>query len=106
MSTRKMRTLGTALGVVIILALTSVCAPCGWAAVKYKTLHRFKGRTDGHQPYAGVTFDKDGNLYGTTSIGGDYNRGTVFQLTPNEDGSWAESVLHSFPNLDGKDGTE
>jgi uncharacterized repeat protein (TIGR03803 family) len=52
-----------------------------------------------------VIFDKAGNLYGTTGQGGDYDGGTVFELTPNSDGSWKETVLHmfesgSFPEAD------
>src|SRR5207245_4095089 len=37
-----------------------------------------------------------GNLYGTSSQGGNDGVGVVFKLTPNQDGSWTESVLHSF----------
>ena len=29
--------------------------------------------------------------------------GTVFKLTPNSDGSWTESVLHSFNGSDGRE---
>ncbi len=56
---------------------------------------------DGRWPIAGLIFDQAGNLYGTTYLGGAYKQGTVFQLTPNGDGSWRESVLHSFNNTDG-----
>ena len=31
-----------------------------------------------------------------------FNYGTVFKLTPNQDGSWTESVLHSFNGSDGE----
>jgi uncharacterized repeat protein (TIGR03803 family) len=58
-------------------------------------LHRFH-RADGRRPYAGLVFDAAGNLYGTTAGGGAYDRGTVFKLAPNPDGSWVESVLYSF----------
>jgi uncharacterized repeat protein (TIGR03803 family) len=53
---------------------------------------------DGAEPWAGLTFDKAGNLYGTTNIGGVYGLGTVFQLTPpsSQGGSWTETVLWSF----------
>ena len=44
----------------------------------------------------GVSFDPAGNLYGTTSYGGEYGGGTVYKLAPNSDGSWSESVLYSF----------
>jgi uncharacterized repeat protein (TIGR03803 family) len=66
-------------------------------------LHSFTG-ADGGEPYAGLTFDTVGNLYGTTLFGGTkcFNCGTVFKLTPNADGSWTESVLYSFAN--GTDG--
>ena len=63
-------------------------------------LHTFTG-PDGEQSYAGLTFDPAGNLYGTTVGGGTYGNGTVFKLAPNSDGSWTESVLHSFTGRDG-----
>jgi len=37
---------------------------------------------DGAEPQAGLAFDQQGNLYGTTSIGGAYDGGVVFKLTP------------------------
>jgi uncharacterized repeat protein (TIGR03803 family) len=54
--------------------------------------------TDGAYPTAGLVFDRAGNLYGTTEIGGMYGQGTVFQLTPptSQGGSWTEAVLWSF----------
>jgi len=50
---------------------------------------------DGKQPMAGVTFDRKGNLYGTTYLGGSQNfagGGTLYKLTPGQSG-WTESVL-------------
>jgi uncharacterized repeat protein (TIGR03803 family) len=40
--------------------------------------------------------DAQGNLYGNTRNGGADGSGTVFKLTPNQDGSWSETVLYSF----------
>jgi uncharacterized repeat protein (TIGR03803 family) len=59
-------------------------------------LHAFAGGTDGATPYAEVTFDTSGNLYGTTQYGGVSSAGTVFRLAPNSDGTWTESVLYTF----------
>jgi uncharacterized repeat protein (TIGR03803 family) len=60
-------------------------------------LHDFlKFDGDGQSPFAGLTSDAAGNFYGTTSFGGGLNGGTIFQLAPNSDGSWTESLLHSF----------
>jgi uncharacterized repeat protein (TIGR03803 family) len=50
---------------------------------------------DGNTPFASVTFDHSGNLYGTTVYGGSDNFGTVFELSPSS-GGWIESVLYSF----------
>jgi uncharacterized repeat protein (TIGR03803 family) len=61
-----------------------------------------KDCTDGAGPYAGLSFDPSGNLYGTTMNGGSPTClsggicGVVFELTPNSKGSWRESVLHTF----------
>jgi uncharacterized repeat protein (TIGR03803 family) len=37
---------------------------------------------DGTFPQAGLISDTAGNLYGTTENGGNYNLGSVFQITP------------------------
>jgi len=56
---------------------------------------------DGASPYSGVVFGPDGNLYGTTTIGGAYNAGTVFQLSPSGT-TWTETTLYNFTgNTDG-----
>jgi uncharacterized repeat protein (TIGR03803 family) len=61
-----------------------------------KELHTFGDDTDGAFPYAGLTIDPAGNLYGTTAAGGTREHGTVFELTPGNNGTWTEKVLHNF----------
>jgi len=69
-------------------------------------LYNFTFGTDGGAPYSGVIRDRVGNLYGTTSWGGDlscnngYGCGTVFML----DTIGKESVLYSFTG--GTDGIQ
>jgi uncharacterized repeat protein (TIGR03803 family) len=97
------RTLGAAAVVVAaVLIITQASAPGAWAACRYKTLFAFTGG-DGYGPYVGLIFDSVGNLYGTTFWGGAYGFGTVFRLSPNENGGWTEKVVNSF-NADGTDG--
>jgi uncharacterized repeat protein (TIGR03803 family) len=48
---------------------------------KETVLHRFNGG-DGQYPLAGLHLDAAGNLYGTTSQGGTYGNGTVFEIKP------------------------
>jgi uncharacterized repeat protein (TIGR03803 family) len=46
-------------------------------------VYTFTGFENGSGPYdASLIMDAAGNLYGTTSSGGRYNRGVVFKLTP------------------------
>jgi uncharacterized repeat protein (TIGR03803 family) len=71
------------------------------AAGKEEVLYAFGSQSgDGSIPFAGLTFDKKGNLYGTTCNGGAYGNGTVFELTPKG----TEKVLYSFGSQAG-DGT-
>jgi uncharacterized repeat protein (TIGR03803 family) len=67
-----------------------------------EVLHIFHGN-DGATPSAGVILDSTGNLYGTTSNGGDQSCGypqmgcgVVFSLSPGANGKWIETVLHRF----------
>ncbi|MGA7078905.1 MAG: choice-of-anchor tandem repeat GloVer-containing protein [Terriglobales bacterium] len=77
-----------------------------------KVLHSFGGgygeKADGTYPQAGLIFDNAGNLYGTTSFGGDlecggYGCGTVFKLTPKgkKNVSYKEKVLYRFGRYQG-----
>jgi uncharacterized repeat protein (TIGR03803 family) len=65
----------------------------GWTE---KVLHSFKGGNDGKYPFSPLTFDSAGNLYGTTSAGGAHNGGTVFELSPNGMGGWANTSIYAF----------
>jgi uncharacterized repeat protein (TIGR03803 family) len=47
---------------------------------KYSLVHLFRG-PDGEYPN-GLTMDSKGNLYGTTTLGGKYDVGVVFEITP------------------------
>lgn len=77
--------------------------PTGGGDWTETVLRNFGGGTDGAVPFAGLVFDANGNLYGTTYQGGIHNHGTVFQLAPRQGGGWTETVLHSFNN-NGSDG--
>jgi uncharacterized repeat protein (TIGR03803 family) len=63
-------------------------------------LYSFAGGNDGSAPYAGLTADKSGNLYGTTTAGGPMGDGTVFELA-SASGQWKETLLHTFSGNDG-----
>lgn len=59
-------------------------------------LYEFTGIDgDGGNPYAALVFDGAGNLYGTTTAGGESGNGTVFELSPSEEG-WTENLLYTF----------
>ena len=53
---------------------------------------------DGVYPAASLVADGAGNFYGTTTSGGHYSYGDVFELSPPAAGatSWTETVLYSF----------
>jgi uncharacterized repeat protein (TIGR03803 family) len=67
-------------------------------------LYSFNGQNStGEAPYDSLIFDSKGNLYGTTALGGYYDSGMVFELTPQTGGQWTETIVHSFEpsNWDG-----
>jgi hypothetical protein len=81
---------------------------CGFTSgqSQYKVLYSFgstNGIGDGVLPNEGMVFDQAGNLYGTTNQGGAVGGvscyggcGTIFELSPNQNGGWTESVLYEF----------
>jgi uncharacterized repeat protein (TIGR03803 family) len=68
-----------------------------------KIIHNFGVDIDGQIPYSGLIFDKDGNLYGTTSWGGPFvgcdgdgknqSCGVVFELSPVAGKGWDEKLF-------------
>ena len=56
-------------------------------------LHTFGSAGDGASPYAGLTEDAAGNLYGTTTIGGANGQGAIFKVAA---ATGAESLVYSF----------
>jgi len=87
----------------VVYSLTPPTNPGGrWTE---SLLHSFSGYpNDGAYPVGDVVVGSDGVLYGTTSLGGAYNVGTVFSVTPptSSGDAWTETVLYSFPG--GSDG--
>jgi uncharacterized repeat protein (TIGR03803 family) len=74
-------------------------AVCSWTET---VLYRFQPVYDGFWPYAPVTFDPSGNLYGTTREGGvqySCGCGTIYELSPSG-GGWNERVIDSFAGFE------
>ncbi len=72
----------------------------GWQET---AIYSFQSQFDGEDPSGNLVFDSSGNLYGTTVYGGNnpapncrMGCGTVFELSPNGDGTWSKTTIHSF----------
>jgi len=65
-----------------------------------KVLYNFTGGDDGYGPGAGLTIDKNGNLYGMTPTGGAFGLGVVFQLRSEPNDHWRLRVIHAFTGGD------
>jgi uncharacterized repeat protein (TIGR03803 family) len=76
----------------------------GWSET---VIHYFQNGTDGFFPLTPLVMDKEGDLYGTTTYGGDGSDqcdigirvggcGTVFKLTRSSGGTWTEQILYAF----------
>ena len=96
---------------ILVSAFMAIQVPTLLAESQELVLHTFTFHKDGAFPFAGVSFDSKGNLYGVSSeagfIQGSICCGTVFQLVPSDDGTWAYNVIHTFegPISDGEDPT-
>lgn len=97
---------GSLVGTTFFGGDNSKCRPgCGTIykvnnATGAKTLlYSFAGAPDGARPQSGFV-SNNGSLYGTTAGGGEFDKGTVFSLSP----TGPESVVHSFKG--GADGAQ
>jgi len=94
----------------VFFCVLLVLASCSFMLGQtYKVLWSFGGSpNDGANPTSDFVFDSAGNMYGTTQTGGNSTNvsclrenlmpgcGTVFELSPNSDGSWTETVVYNF----------
>src|SRR5271170_6430702 len=74
------------------------------SAGKETLLYSFAGGSDGANPDSVLLLDSQGKLYGTTANGGNSECGgtgcgVVFELTPQSDGTWTETVFYTFCSL-------
>lgn len=63
----------------------------------HTVVHGFAGGSDGASVRGGLIRDADGNLYGTTQLGGAFGFGTIFRI----DASGNKTILYSFAGADG-----
>ena len=86
-------------------ALCLIFGQPAFAANGETVLHTFTGLADGGASYSGVTMDRHGNIFGTTSVGGltgcyTNGCGTVFELI--RDGKrWTFATIYTFQGSDG-----
>jgi uncharacterized repeat protein (TIGR03803 family) len=63
------------------------------------TMYTFSAAPDGSIPEGGLTLGSDGCFYGTTEVGGDYDYGTIFNITTG-------GVLTKLYSFDGTNGDQ
>lgn len=83
---------------VLVLMVMFLRVTLAQAQGSFTTLYNFTGGADGGAPWAGLTQDSSGNLYGTAILGGfidggyNYNCGVVYQVNT----AGTETVLYDF----------
>jgi uncharacterized repeat protein (TIGR03803 family) len=79
------------LALIVVLGFTGF-GSSSVQAQTFSVVHSFTGGTDGIHPMAGLVMDSAGNLYGTTTQGGDFGAGTVFEYSSTGE----ETILYNF----------
>jgi hypothetical protein len=59
-------------------------------------LHAFGGAADGSYPNGGLIIDHAGNLFGSTCLGGPSGAGIVYELSPQANGQYTESLIFAL----------
>jgi uncharacterized repeat protein (TIGR03803 family) len=80
----------------IVVAMVGIGAET--AAAQESLVYSFPNGSAGPNasgPGASLIYDAQGNLYGTTQLGGAKGEGTAFELSPAVGGGWTEKVLSS-----------
>lgn len=85
-----------------LAALVVFTTEVSLAQTNYQTIYSFGKLPDGAQPHASLVVGPQGSLFGTTSVGGAYGYGTVFELSSPTGTAWTESVLYSFSGANGQ----
>lgn len=93
------------LAAIPVIAGSSTGAAAARSSYALQTLHSFCSKggdkcRDG-EGANGLVMDGAGNFYGTTTGGGKHTAGVAFKLTPNQDGTWAYSVIYNFCSKNG-----
>jgi hypothetical protein len=91
------------------LALLMVFLAAQLHAQTFTVLHTFTGAADGVNPYAGLSMDRAGSLYGTAAFDGNEGGscrgtsgcGTVYKLARKNSG-WLFYTLYQFSGPDGQ----
>ncbi len=94
--TAKLRGVKSVLTFVLMMSCALAITICQSAqAQTFSVIHTFTG-VGGYAPYAGVTIDRGGHLYGTTSSTGlDGPGGTVYEMKP-VNGNWIFNTIFNF----------
>jgi uncharacterized repeat protein (TIGR03803 family) len=91
--------------VLVAFAAFPVCTAQSGVGPVFKVLHAFGGSGDGIALWGSLLLDSQGNLYGTTFTGGPKLGGTVFELSPQADGNWKETIIAAFNGNKGPAGS-
>jgi uncharacterized repeat protein (TIGR03803 family) len=92
-------TYGGAYGLGSIFKLTSPASPGGaWTeSVLYSSQN---DSITGYEPSQSLMLDRKGNLWGTMTLGGENNYGTIYELVAEANGSWRYKDIHDSASVD------
>jgi hypothetical protein len=87
----------SALALSAAIVISAAQSPAQAAGANFKTIYSFPSTFGDVYEVGGLLMGSGGVMYGSAGLGGSFQAGGVYSLTPVAGGTWTENVIYSSP---------